>query len=114
MGIESPRIGLLNIGEEPEKGDERAVEAHRLLAAAEGINFVGNIEGRDVIRGRCDVLVCDGFVGNVLLKFYESVAGFMLGMLREEMTAGQRWSWTSRGCSTPWTTPSTAARPCWG
>jgi glycerol-3-phosphate acyltransferase PlsX len=86
MGIESPRIGLLNIGEEPEKGDERAVEAHRLLAAADGINFVGNIEGRDVIRGRCDVLVCDGFVGNVLLKFYESVAGFMLGMLREEMT----------------------------
>ncbi|MEW5928196.1 MAG: phosphate acyltransferase PlsX [Gemmatimonadota bacterium] len=86
MGIESPRVGLLNIGEEPEKGDERAVEAHRLLAAAgDELNFVGNIEGRDVIRGKCDVLVCDGFVGNVLLKFYESVAGFMLGMLRQEM-----------------------------
>jgi glycerol-3-phosphate acyltransferase PlsX len=86
MGIESPRVGLLNIGEEPEKGDERAVEAHRLLvAASDELNFVGNIEGRDVIRGKCDVLVCDGFVGNVLLKFYESVAGFMLGMLRQEM-----------------------------
>jgi len=86
MGIEVPRIGLLNIGEEPEKGDERAVEAHRLLAVAEGLNFVGNVEGRDVIHGKCDVLVCDGFVGNVLLKFYESVAGFMLGLLRREMT----------------------------
>jgi glycerol-3-phosphate acyltransferase PlsX len=86
MRIEEPRVGLLNIGEEPEKGDERAVEAHRLLAAAEGIHFVGNVEGRGVIHGQCDVLVCDGFVGNVLLKFYESVAGFMLGMLRREMT----------------------------
>ena len=85
MGIESPRVGLLNIGEEPEKGAERAVEAHRLLAAADELNFVGNIEGRDVIHGHCDVLVCDGFVGNVLLKFYESVAGFMLGLLRKEM-----------------------------
>ncbi|HEV2150687.1 MAG TPA: phosphate acyltransferase PlsX [Longimicrobiaceae bacterium] len=85
MGVEQPRVGLLNIGEEPEKGDERAVEAHRLLAAAEGIHFVGNVEGRGVIHGQCDVLVCDGFVGNVLLKFYESVAGFMLGLLRREM-----------------------------
>lgn len=80
----SPRVGLLNIGEEPEKGDELTVEAHRLLAES-GLNFVGNIEGRDVIRGTCDVLVADGFVGNVLLKFYESVTGFMHGLLRAEM-----------------------------
>ncbi|HEX7238631.1 MAG TPA: phosphate acyltransferase PlsX [Longimicrobiaceae bacterium] len=86
MGVEHPRVGLLNIGEEPEKGDERAVETHRLLAALDDLNFVGNVEGRDVIHGKCDVLVCDGFVGNVLLKFYESVAGFMLGLLRKEMT----------------------------
>lgn len=86
MGVEDPRVGLLNIGEEPEKGDERAVETHRLLAALDDLNFVGNVEGRDVIHGKCDVLVCDGFVGNVLLKFYESVAGFMLGLLRKEMT----------------------------
>jgi glycerol-3-phosphate acyltransferase PlsX len=79
MGIENPRVGLLNIGEEPEKGDERALEAYELLAASPSLNFVGNIEGRDVIEQKCDVLVCDGFVGNVLLKFYESVAGFIMG-----------------------------------
>jgi glycerol-3-phosphate acyltransferase PlsX len=80
----NPRVGLLNIGEEPEKGDELTVEAHRLLSES-GLNFVGNIEGRDVIRGTCDVLVADGFVGNVLLKFYESVTGFMHGLLRAEL-----------------------------
>jgi glycerol-3-phosphate acyltransferase PlsX len=79
-----PRVGLLNIGEEPEKGDELTVEAHRLLAES-GLNFVGNIEGRDVIRGACDVLVTDGFVGNVLLKFYESVTGLMRTVLRSAL-----------------------------
>jgi phosphate acyltransferase len=86
MGIENPRVGLLNIGEEPEKGDEHAVESHRLLSSA-GVNFVGNVEGRGIIRNDCDVLVCDGFVGNVLLKFYESVAGFIVTLLREEVRA---------------------------
>jgi glycerol-3-phosphate acyltransferase PlsX len=72
----SPRVGLLNIGEEPEKGDELTVEAHGLLRDSD-LNFIGNIEGRDVIRSTCDVLVSDGFVGNVLLKFYESIMGFL-------------------------------------
>ncbi|MEQ9400022.1 MAG: phosphate acyltransferase PlsX [Longimicrobiales bacterium] len=85
MGRERPRVALLNIGEEPEKGDEVSVEAHRLLAADAGLNFVGNVEGRDIIRGVCDVVVCDGFVGNVLLKFYESVAHFIIGLLQEEV-----------------------------
>jgi phosphate acyltransferase len=89
MGKPSPRVGLLNIGEEPEKGDERAVEAHRLLATAQHLNFIGNVEGRDIIRGRCDVLVCDGFVGNVLLKFYESVAEFIIDLLKRELRAAQ-------------------------
>jgi glycerol-3-phosphate acyltransferase PlsX len=80
MGIERPRVGLLNIGEEPGKGDELALETHDLLSGS-GLNFVGNVEGRDIIRGACDVLVCDGFVGNVLLKFYESVAEFTIGLL---------------------------------
>ncbi len=84
MGVEEPRVALLNIGEEPEKGDELAVEAHRLLTESR-INFVGNVEGRDIIGGACDVLVCDGFVGNVLLKFYESVAEFIIGLLGREM-----------------------------
>src|SRR5690606_16649275 len=75
MGIANPRVGLLNIGEEPEKGDEYTVQAHKLLAES-SLHFVGNIEGRDIIDHTCDVLVCDGFVGNVLLKFYESVATF--------------------------------------
>lgn len=83
MGVASPRVGLLNIGEEPEKGDERALEAHRLLAGST-LDFVGNVEGRDIIENACDVLVCDGFVGNVLLKFYESVAGFIIELLKRE------------------------------
>lgn len=82
-----PRVGLLNIGEEPEKGDERAIEAYGLLASSD-LNFVGNVEGRDIIRGACDVLVADGFVGNVLLKFYESVTSFFHGLLREQLGHG--------------------------
>lgn len=81
-----PRVGLLNIGEEPEKGDELAVETYSLLEKS-GLNFIGNVEGRDVIRGVCDVLVADGFVGNVLLKFYESIMVFMAGLLEREFAA---------------------------
>lgn len=72
-GRESPRIGLLNIGTEPDKGSELTQEAHRLLQKS-GLNFIGNVEGRHFVTGVCDVLVCDGFVGNVVLKSYESVA----------------------------------------
>ncbi len=79
----NPRVGLLNIGEEPEKGNELSLEAHRLLRESD-LNFVGNVEGRDIIRSVCDVVVTDGFVGNVLLKFYESVAGFVYGLLVRE------------------------------
>jgi glycerol-3-phosphate acyltransferase PlsX len=85
MGVANPRVALLNIGEEPEKGDELTLETHRLLAASPGLNFVGNVEGRDIIQGVCDVVVCDGFVGNVLLKFYESVAEFTIGLLKKEL-----------------------------
>lgn len=84
MGVANPRVGLLNIGEEPEKGDELAVETHALLKQSD-LNFIGNVEGRDIIRGACDVLVCDGFVGNVLLKFYESVAGLVIQLLKKEL-----------------------------
>jgi glycerol-3-phosphate acyltransferase PlsX len=80
----NPRVGLLNIGEEPEKGDERTLEAFQLLRASD-LNFVGNVEGRDIIRGVCDVLVADGFVGNVLLKFYESVTAFFHGLVGERL-----------------------------
>jgi phosphate acyltransferase len=85
LGREDPRVGLLNIGEEPEKGNELSVEAYRRLQETD-LTFVGNVEGRQIIEGVCDVLVTDGFVGNVLLKFYESVAGFVFGLLRQEIT----------------------------
>lgn len=85
LGRENPRVGLLNIGEEPGKGDELTVEAYELLSDEEGIHFIGNIEGRDIVRGTCDVIVCDGFVGNILLKFYESVAGHIVDLLRSEL-----------------------------
>jgi glycerol-3-phosphate acyltransferase PlsX len=85
MGVDDPRVGLLNIGAEPGKGNEQTVETFELLSSSPALNFVGNVEGREVIRGACDVLVCDGFVGNVLLKFYESIAGFMADELRQEM-----------------------------
>lgn len=84
LDVETPRVGLLNIGEEPEKGNEVAVETHRLLSEDHRINFVGNVEGRDVLDGVCDVLVTDGFTGNVLLKFYEKAAQFILGTVLSE------------------------------
>jgi glycerol-3-phosphate acyltransferase PlsX len=85
LGRKTPRVALLNIGEEPGKGDELTLETHQRLAKEEGIHFVGNVEGRDIIGGVCDVVVCDGFVGNVLLKFYESVAAFIIGLLKKGM-----------------------------
>jgi glycerol-3-phosphate acyltransferase PlsX len=86
LGVDRPRIGLLNIGEEPEKGNELAVESHKLLARSD-LNFIGNVEGREIIRGGCDVLVCDGFDGNLILKFYESVAEFIIGVLHKGLEA---------------------------
>ncbi|MGD8699757.1 MAG: phosphate acyltransferase PlsX, partial [Gemmatimonadales bacterium] len=77
---ESPRIGLLNIGGEPGKGDELTLGTYRLLQSS-GLNFLGNVEGRDIITGAHDVIVCDGFVGNVVLKFYESFAARVAQMV---------------------------------
>ncbi len=84
MGLDRPRVGLLNIGEEAGKGNDLAQRTYPLLAES-GLNFVGNVEGRDIIRSRADVVVCDGFVGNALLKFYESVAAFIIGLLKKEL-----------------------------
>ena len=80
QGLENPRVGLLNVGTESEKGTEVLQEAYRLLAGS-GLNFVGNVEGGDILRHACDVAVCDGFTGNILLKFYESVAAFVVRKL---------------------------------
>lgn len=74
----NPRVGLLNIGEESSKGNELAKETYKLMSERkEKFNFVGNIEGRDILKGNVDVVVCDGFVGNVLLKFAESIPGYL-------------------------------------
>ena len=86
LGIENPRVGLLNIGTEPEKGNEVVIEAYGLLERTPHLNFIGNVEGREIVSGKCDVLVADGFVGNVMLKFYESVAGLITGMLKRELS----------------------------
>ncbi|MFM2061899.1 MAG: hypothetical protein RLZZ507_1569 [Cyanobacteriota bacterium] len=90
LGMPEPKIGLLNIGEEDTKGNEAAVRAHQLLRENTQINFTGNAEGRDVLSGEFDVIVCDGFVGNVLLKFAEAVGGVILQILREELPQGIR------------------------
>lgn len=84
MGTPSPRVGLMSIGEEEGKGTDLTRETYRLLKVT-GLNFVGNVEGRDVFNGRVDVVVCDGFVGNVLLKSAEALAEMIRRMLREEM-----------------------------
>jgi phosphate acyltransferase len=85
LHVERPRVGLLNIGEEAEKGSELYYEAHQLLKRSP-VHFVGNVEGRDIILGTADVVVCDGFVGNVLLKFAESVIPSISGMIKDEIT----------------------------
>lgn len=90
LGMPEPKIGLLNIGEEDTKGNEAALRAHQLLRENTQINFSGNAEGRDVLSGEFDVIVCDGFVGNVLLKFAEAVGGVILQILREELPQGIR------------------------
>ena len=83
--LENPKVGILNVGEEPGKGNMLVKEAYKLLENNSSINFVGNIEGRDVPEGVCDVCVCDGFVGNVFLKTAEGVAKMVAVMLREEL-----------------------------
>ena len=90
LGKDRPTVGLVNVGEEPGKGTDTVKEAHRLLAeaAADGhIDFVGNVEGRDILRHGADICVCDGFVGNVVLKLAESVATILPEMVRAQITA---------------------------
>lgn len=90
LGIEEPKVGLLNIGEESTKGNELALRTYQLLQENPRLAFIGNAEGRDVLSGRFDVVVCDGFVGNVLLKFAEAIGEVLLQILREELPQGWR------------------------
>lgn len=86
-GVENPRVALLNIGAEEEKGDELRKETYPLLKACKDIHFVGNIEARDVPKGGADVIVTDAFSGNILLKMYEGVGSVMLHELKDGLTA---------------------------
>lgn len=81
FGYQNPTVGILNIGEEETKGNESTSEAYKLLKASK-LTFIGNIEGRDILKGKAQVVVCDGFVGNVLLKFGESIFGMLKSKLR--------------------------------
>ncbi len=90
LQIEKPRIGLLNIGEEECKGNDLSLKTFELLSKEKSFDFGGNCEGRDVLSGDFDVVVCDGFTGNILLKFLESVGGVLLDILRSELPRGRR------------------------
>jgi glycerol-3-phosphate acyltransferase PlsX len=86
LGVPNPEVRLLSIGEEAEKGNQLTLEAHALLAGSD-LNFAGNTEGRDILDGAADVVVTDGFTGNVLLKALEGTIRTLLDSLREEITA---------------------------
>ena len=96
LGVTQPKVGLLNIGEEECKGNDASIRAHQMISENPYITFIGNAEGRDVLSGDFDVIVCDGFVGNVLLKFAEAVGEIMLQIIREELHQGLRGQ---LGCS---------------
>lgn len=85
LGVGQPRVGLLSIGEEDTKGNEVTREAFRILKEAP-LNFIGNVEGRDIFNGKADVIVCDGFIGNVSLKAVESAAEAILHFMKEEIS----------------------------
>jgi len=87
-GLERPTVGLMNVGEESEKGGRVQQEAHALLAASADINFFGNIEGRDPLRGTTDIVVCDGFTGNVLAKGMEGVVDVFREGIRDDIFGG--------------------------
>lgn len=86
LGVERPRIGLLSVGAEESKGSELVKAAHDLLKQAPGLNFIGNIEARDIPYSVADVVVCDGFAGNIVLKLTEGLSSAIFSMLKSELT----------------------------
>ena len=85
VGVKNPKVALVNIGAEDEKGNALVKETYPLLKEMEGINFIGNIEARDIPNGDADVIVCDAFVGNVILKLYEGVASVLIDKIKGSM-----------------------------
>jgi glycerol-3-phosphate acyltransferase PlsX len=81
-GKENPTVAILNVGEEKSKGTDTVIEAHKLLSSSQ-INFIGNVEGGDILKAKADIVICDGFVGNIILKFGESVPSFLKSRLKQ-------------------------------
>lgn len=90
MGVKNPRVGLVNIGAEEEKGNALVKETYPLLKECKDINFVGNVEARDIPKGVCDVIVCEAFVGNVILKLYEGVGSTLIKKIKGSMMSSLR------------------------
>jgi glycerol-3-phosphate acyltransferase PlsX len=86
-GIENPRVALMGIGQEAAKGNELVKKTRELILADERINFIGNIEGRDLLEGACDVAICEGFVGNIVLKLTEGAVKGLFGAIKKELMA---------------------------
>ena len=89
MGLEKPRVGLINIGAESEKGNALVKAVYPMMEQS-GYHFIGNVEARDITGDQADVLVCDGFSGNLILKFMEGVSGTLMGMIKKELMADTR------------------------
>lgn len=89
LGVERPRVGLLSVGEEQKKGRPDVVEAHAALQGSSGLDFIGNVEGRDLLTGVADVIVSDGFTGNVALKTMEGTARAVAGAVRDAARSGK-------------------------
>ena len=92
LDIPKPRVGLLNIGEEESKGNEQVLSTYPLLQQLNTVNFIGNVEGRDIPKGTVDVVVCDGFVGNIVLKLGEGLAGAILQLVKEAIKSSGFWA----------------------
>ena len=90
MGKKNPTVGIVNIGTEEEKGNQLVKETYPLLKECEGINFIGSVEAREIASGGADILVCEAFVGNVILKFFEGVALTFLGCIKEGLMSSLR------------------------
>ena len=90
MGKKNPTVGIVNIGTEEEKGNQLVKETYPMLRDCKGINFIGSVEAREIAKGGTDILVCEAFVGNVILKFFEGVALTFLGCIKKGLMASLR------------------------
>lgn len=90
LGKRNPTVGIINIGTEEEKGNQLVKETYPLLKECENINFIGSVEAREIVKGGADILVCEAFVGNVILKFFEGVALSFLGLIKKGLLSGLR------------------------